>query len=146
MASSVRAGSLAYGAAVLALIFLAALDLQNSYAYFYDYTPRPRFALGLAVWTFATFGPLILSIGCWHLVKHLRLKWAVHLLFLPCAIAIFRGGGDLLLYTSGQRFWNMPLEMFLMLAGLLLSLTLVVHFGALLVELVRLFRRRPYVG
>lgn len=140
-----RAGSVAYGAAVIALIVLTSQEMNNSTLFLYDWLTPPMFALGIIGWVIATFGPLTLSVFIWALVKRVHAKWAPHLLFIPFAIALFRGGVRLLGYATD---WSdsMGVGMFMILAALLLCLTVLVHAASLIVELVKMFRRRKAVG
>ena len=142
-----RAGSVAYGLAAIALIMLFGRETHDAGLFVvYDHTPQPMFAPALAGWGVTTFGPLILSICIWSLVKRVRARWAPHLLFIPCAIGLYRAGEELLVYASDPCRWCMPFEMFTLLAGLFLMLTLVVHAAALIVELGGIFRRRADAG
>lgn len=136
-----RAGSVAYGVAVIALILLTGQDMNNSTLFLYDSLTPPMFALAIVGWAIATFGPVTLSVCIWGLVKRVRARWVPHLLFIPCAIAFFRGGATLLDYASD---WgdSMGVGMFMILAAALLCLTMLVHAASLIVELVGMFRRR----
>lgn len=140
-----RVGSVAYGAAIIALILLCTQPVNNSALFLYDHSTPPMFALELAGWAIATFGPLILSICTWGVVKRVRARWALHLLFIPCAIALFVGGYRLLHYAFGSPADSMPEGLFMILALLLLCLAGMVHAGALIVELAGMFRRRADV-
>jgi len=140
-----RVGSVAYGAAIIALILLCAQEMNGSALFLYDFSTPPMFALGLAGWAIATFGLPILSICIWGLVKRVRARWALHLLFIPCAVALFWGGYGLLHFASGSPVDSMSEGLFMILALLFLCLTGMVHAVALIVELAGMFRRRADV-
>ena len=139
-----RIGSVAYGAAIIALIFCAQ-NMSYSALFLHDNSTPAMFALGVAGLAIATFGLPILSICIWGLVKRVRARWALHLLFILCAIAILLGGYGLFHYSFGSPL-NITLEVRFMLPALLfLCLTGMVHAVALIVELAGMFRRRADV-
>ena len=136
-----NAGSLAYGAAVIALLLLARQEMLNGLLFVHDYVTPDKWPLTLAGWAILTFGPLTLSVSCWLLAKRVRARWVLHLLFIPCAIALMISGHVLLVRASGL-ISDGPLGSLVFAGALLLIFTVLVHAGALLVELVRMSRHR----
>ncbi len=104
--------------------------------------PRPltRAHLGLAATAFASFGPFALSLHCWRLAERVHTRWAVHLLFIPCAYAMVYAGASLLNFASPGT--DEPAGYALTAAYLLLGLTVLVHAAALTFEIVTAIRRR----
>ena len=135
-----RAGSLTYAAAVVALLLLARQDTLNGVLFLQDFHKPDSLPLTLAGWAVTTFGPLILSVCCWLLVKRVRARWALHLLFIPCAIALMIGGSELLISASGL-ISDGPIGSLMFAGGLLLILTVLIHAVALIVELIRMLGR-----
>lgn len=137
-----RAGGLAFGAAVVGIALLFARDVIWGGIFFFETSTPPMFALGLAGWTVATFGPLALSICCWRFVRRVHAKWVFHLLFIPCAITMARGGETLLFLAGAVPDGDGALGYTLLWAILLLVLTVSVHAAALTAEVITKFRRR----
>ena len=140
-----RVGSVAYGAAIIALIFLCAQEMNGSALFLYDYSTPPMFALGLAGWAVATFGPLIFrsASGAWRSVSARDGRYTFS--SSPAPLRFSGGGYGLLHYASGSPVDSMAEGLFMILALLFLCLTGMVHAGALIAELTGMFRRRADV-
>jgi len=54
----------------------------------------PIWFLGLIT---ATYGPIAMAVMFWRWAKRARIPWLLHLLLLPCAVAIFDVGNWLML-------------------------------------------------
>lgn len=136
-------GGVAYVAAAVVILLLAANDVENALLWLYDFSSSAgMFALGLAAAAFATFGPFALSLCCWHLVGRVQPRWAVHLLFIPCAYAIVYAGASLLDFADGRPETDEPAAYALTAAFLLLGLTVLVHAAAVACEIAAAIRRR----
>jgi hypothetical protein len=141
-----KVGGIVYGAAAVLILVLCARDLQNPLLWLHDFSSSTSmFALDLAAVAFASFGPFALSLCCWRLAGRIHLKWAVHLLFIPCACAMLYLGASLLTFADGRRWADEP-GYALIPAILLLGLTVLVHAAALTFEIVAAIRRRANVG
>jgi hypothetical protein len=140
-----KAGGVAYGIVAILVLLVSAPGVENPLLYFHDYTSSSTFmfALGLAGTALATIGPFALSLCCWRLADRVRMRWAVHLLFLPCAFAMALAGAFVLDSASAQPPWADDHAMELLTAAfLLLVFTLLVHTAGLIVETVAAIRRR----
>lgn len=84
------------------LCLRAALDASEAYQIARPLTAGMQ-TLGLLGWAVATFGPMGLAVGFWRLSKRFRARWVIHLLFLPCAIALLQAGAELMLFAIGHR-------------------------------------------
>ena len=139
-----KVGGVAYGAVAVLALLLFVDGYENPLFWFRDVSSSSTgmFAVGLVATAFATFAPFALSLYCWRLAQRVQLRWAVHLLFLPCAFAMFVAGLLMLDSASAQPPWadDHSIELFVA-AFLLLAFTLLVHAGALIVEIVAAIRR-----
>src|SRR5687767_7713539 len=97
-----RVGSLVFAAAVAGVVLLCAQDVIWACVFFFETSKPNMYAIGITGWAIATLGPLALSIYCWSLVKRVHAKWAPHLFFIPCAIALSNGGAMLLFHAGGR--------------------------------------------
>lgn len=141
-------GGVAYVVAAVAILLLAAKDVENALLRLHDFSSSAgMFALGLAAVAFASFGPFALSLWCWRSAGRVRPGWAVHLLFIPCAYAIVYAGASLLDLADGRPWTDEPAGYALTGAFLLLGLTILVHAAALAFGIVAAIRRRrAHVG
>jgi hypothetical protein len=137
-----RLGSLAYGAAVLAIALLCARDVIGPGAYLYQRLTSPNVELALAGWLIATSGPLLSSISLWRWRRRLQPLWMWHLLFIPCAIVMFRAGESILFRAAGVPDGDSIEGYTLLAASGFLILTLLVHAGALVALGASRFSRR----
>lgn len=127
-----KAGGVAYGGAAVAVLMLAAQDVENALLWLHDFSSSTgMFALGLAAAAFTSFGPFALSLWCWHLAGSVHPKWVVHLLFIPCAYGMVYAGASLLDFADGRSGTDEPAVYGLTAAFLLLGLTILVHSAAL---------------
>jgi hypothetical protein len=137
----------AYGAAAVAILLLSAQDAENALLSLHDFSSSTRmFVLGLAAAAFASFGPFVLSLCCWYLAGRVHRKWAVHLLFIPCAYLIVYVGASLLDFADGRPWTDEPASHAFVAAVLLLGLTVLVHTAALTFEIVAAIRRGANLG
>jgi hypothetical protein len=142
-----KAAGPVYGAAALAILILAAQDMHNALLWLHDFSiSGSMFVLGLAGVALATAGPFAMSLWCWRLAARLRPRWAVHLLFIPCAYAMVRAGASVLDYADGAPWTDEPAGYALIAAYLLFPLTFLVHAAALAFEAVAAIRRRAKAG
>jgi len=142
-----KVGGVAYGAAAVLILVLLAQDVRNALLWLHDFSSSTSmFALGLAAVALATFGPFALSLCCWRLAARVRRRWAVHLLFIPCAYAMVWAGASVLDFADGRPFTDEPAGYALLAAFLLFVLTVLVHAAALAFEIVAAIRRRAKVG
>ena len=138
-----KVGGAAYAAAAGVILLLSGQEVQNALLWLHDFSSSTRmFALGLAGTALASFGPFALSLWCWRLAGRVRPRWAVHLLFIPCAYAIVYAGASLLDLADGRPGTDEPAGYALVAAFLLLGLTVVTHAAALIFEIVAAIRRR----
>ena len=137
-----KVGCVAYGMAAVAILLLGAQDAENSLLWLHDFSSTGMFALGLAATAFATFGPFALSLGCWRLAGRFHPMWPLHLLFIPCAYAIFYAGASLLNFADGWSGTDEPASYALTAALLLLGLTVLVHAAALAFAIVAAIHHR----
>ncbi|PSJ39556.1 hypothetical protein C7I55_13195 [Sphingomonas deserti] len=139
-----KVGGIAYAIVAVLALMLFIDSYENPFYYFYDHSSSSTgmFAFGLAATAFATIGPIAFSLYCWRLANRVRLRWAVHLLFLPCACAMFFASAWVLESASAQPPWadDHAIEL-LGVAFLLLAFTLLVHAGAMIFEIVAAIRR-----
>ena len=139
-------GGVAYVVAAVVILLLAAKDVEKALLWLHDFSNSAgMFALGLAA-AFASFGPFALSLWCWHLAGRVQPRWAVHLLFIPCAYAIVYAGASLLDFADGRPGTDEPAGYALTAAFLLLGLTVLVHAAALAFGVAAAIRRRANVG
>jgi hypothetical protein len=139
-------GGVAYGAAAVIILVLSAQDVQNALLWLHDFSSSTSmFALGLAGTAFASFGPFALSLCCWRVASRVYPRWAVHLLFIPCAYAIVQAGVSVLDFADGRPWTDEPAGYALTAAFLLLGLTVLVHAAALIFEIGAAIRRRANV-
>lgn len=137
-----KVGGVVYGMAAIAILLLAAQDVENALLWLHDFSSSTgMFALGLAAAAFASFGPFALSVWCWRLAGRVRPIWGVHLLFIPCAYAIVYAGASLLDFADGRPETDEPAGYALTAAFLLLGLTVLVHAAALALGIIAAIRR-----
>jgi hypothetical protein len=101
-------------------------------------------ALGLAGWAIATFGPMAVAALFWRLAKRVRARWLVHLLFLACAIAVFRAGDALMLFVTGTPDFDDTLGTPEMQAALMFVVAAAAYLAAILSALP--FRQAKRAG
>jgi len=139
-----RVNGAAYGAVAVVVFLVCAQDVQNALLWLHDYSSSTTmFGVGLAGTAFASFGPFLLSLCCWRLAARIHARWAVHLLFIPCAYAFFYIGAFVMDTADGRPWTNEPADHALVPASLLLCLTVLVHAVALALEIGAMIRRRP---
>src|SRR5688500_11215841 len=98
-----KVGGVAYGVTAAVILMLVAQDMENGLLFRHDFSDnKGMFALGLGAVAFATFGPFALSLWCWRLAGRVQPRWAVHLLFIPCAFAMVYAGTSLLNFANGH--------------------------------------------
>jgi hypothetical protein len=73
-------------------------------------------------------------------------RWAVHLLFIPCVVAVMFVGAWLLHVALRRPATDEPADQALIPAILLLGLVLFVHAAALIFDSAAAIRRRPKSG
>ena len=78
-------------------------------------------------WSIATFAPLLLSVCILIFQRRLKARWLVHILFVPCALALYRVGGTIL--DPSAMGEDIIAEYALILATSLFLLTLIVHLA-----------------
>jgi uncharacterized membrane protein len=137
-----RVGAVIYGmaAGVIALLF-ARKSLEPALYLFRDGHAHDV-ALGMTGWLVSTLGPIALSVCVLLIARRLKAPWLLHLLFIPAAIAIGKGGGYLFFYGAGVSGENSPEGYALLTAIMLLILTLAVHIAMLVVEGFKTIRHR----
>lgn len=136
-------GAVAYGAAAVVILALSAHDVENGLLWLHDFSSSTSmFALGLAAAAVVSFGPFALSLCYWRLAGRVHSRWAVHLLFIPCAYAIVYAGASVLDFADGRSWTDEPKGYALVAAVLLFCLTVLVHAAALAFEIVAAIRRR----
>jgi hypothetical protein len=122
---------IAYGAALTGVALLVGRETIDASIYVYQELASDMVALGVAGWLIATSGPVALSIGVWRWARRFDPKWVLHLLFIPCAIALFRTGDFILIYATGVPDGDSIEGRTLIAATGFLALTLLVHAAAL---------------
>jgi hypothetical protein len=85
-------------------------------------------------------------VCAWLVVRRLKARWLVHLLFIPAAIVICREGEILFSYGVGAPGENSAEEYALLMAVMYLLLTLLVHAAAFVVEGYKQVTHRANVG
>lgn len=113
------------------LCMRAALDASEAYLIGRHITAGMKM-LGLLGWAIATFGPMGLAAGFWRLSKRIRARWLVHLLFVPCALALFRAGDALMLFVAGTPDFDDTLGGPEMQAALMLLIAAAAYLAAIL--------------
>jgi hypothetical protein len=88
--------------------------------------------LGLAGWFVATFGPIGVAVCFWRLAKRVRAPWVVHLLFLPCAVALLWVGQHLILFAIDYQDFDHTLGGPVLQAALLFPVASILYFAALI--------------
>lgn len=125
-----RLGTLAYGAAVAIIALLTAREVIEPSAYLYQEHTSGIVTLGVTGWFISTLGPLALSIWFWRLARRSNARWALHLLFIPCAIALYRVGASILFFAADVPDGD-GVEGYTLIAAFgFLVLTLLVHGSA----------------
>lgn len=132
-----KGGCIAFVLTIAAIVLLLAQDVFQACLFFFEMTPPELFATGIMGWAMSTFGPLALSALCWSLVKRVKAKWAPHLFFIPCVIALERMGESLLLYGRDAPYHPEPIEYTTLWGTGFLIVTLLVHATSLIVEVVK---------
>jgi len=99
-------------------------------------------ALGLAGWAIATFGPMAVAAAFWRISRRVRPRWLIHLLFLPCTVAVFRAGDALMLRVAGTPDFDDTLGAPEMQAALMFLVAVAAYLAAIL-STVRDFRPKP---
>jgi Mg/Co/Ni transporter MgtE len=117
------------------LCLRAALDASEAYRMARPLTAEMQ-TLGLLGWAIATFGPMGLAVGFWRLSKRFRARWVIHLLFLPCAIALLLAGAELMLFVIGHRDFDDTLGGPVLQAALMLVLAVAAYFAAVVSSLL----------
>lgn len=56
--------------------------------------------LALFGWFVATFGPIGIAVLFWRVAKLFRHGWILHLLFLPCTVALYVAGEKVILFAT----------------------------------------------
>jgi hypothetical protein len=126
-----RLGLLLYGAAIVIIAMLTARETIDPAVYLYQQNTPKAVALGFAGWLLATLGPLTLSIWFLRLSRRVGASWALHLLFIPCALALFRGGASILFFAAGVSGDGSIEGYTLLAASAFLALAVLIHGGAL---------------
>lgn len=137
-----RLGAILYGVAVGGIALLSARNSLEPAIWLFEEYAGETITLAVAGWLIATLGPLALSVGVWLMARRLKARWLLHLIFIPTAIVIARQGALLFFYGTGSSGDGMPEGFALMMAAMLLTLTLLVHAVALVVEAYRNARTR----
>ena len=126
-----RLGKLAYGAAIAGVALLMAREVVEPSVYLYEQHTAGMVALGTLGWSIATLGPLTLSMCFWRLAERRQQQWVLHLLFIPCAIALVRIGSSILFYAADVPDGD-SIEGYTLVAAFgFLVVTLLVHAMAL---------------
>jgi endonuclease/exonuclease/phosphatase (EEP) superfamily protein YafD len=118
-----------------------ALDASEAYQIGRSMTAGTK-TLGLAGWAIATFGPMAVAILFWRLSKRVRARWLVHLLFLPCAIALLIAGEALMLHVTGTLDFDDTLGAPEMQAALMFLIAAGAYLAAILSTLSPFRRKR----
>jgi len=88
-----RLEKIALATAIMASLVGATGFRSFPYQYYVDQMLPGSLPVGILGWTFATYGPLALAVIFRRFAKHFRIpSLLLHLLFLPCALAIFWAG------------------------------------------------------
>lgn len=87
--------------ALVAVIVVTLRYVRGPGDFVYDYyrkqVPEGMVSIGIAGWAIASYGPIAIAVLFWRWAKRVRSPWIVHLLFLPCAIALLATGDTLML-------------------------------------------------
>jgi hypothetical protein len=87
------------------LFFPGGLSDARLYAEIDEITAGRR-VIGCIGWLLATLGPILFCASVWRLSKHLRRPWLAHIVFLPVAHGLFKGGDRMMLYATGETDWD----------------------------------------
>lgn len=128
-----RFGILSYGTAVALIAVFTARETIDPAAYLFQQNTPKAVVLGFAGWLLATLGPLTLSIWFLRLSRRVSAPWALHLLFIPCALALCRVGASMLFFAADVSGAGSIEGNTLLAASALLALTVLVHGGTLAV-------------
>ena len=126
-----RLGSIAYAAAIAGIALLTAREVIETSVYVIGELTLGMVVVGASGWSIATLGPLALSIWFWRLARRRQPQWVLHLLFIPCAIALVRAGASILFYAADVPDADSIEGRTLITAFGFLVLTLLVHAAAL---------------
>ena len=113
------------------LCFRAAVDAAEMYRHFLP-LPGAMQVLGVLGWVVATFAPTGLALCFWRLAPRLSRPWLLHLLFPPCAVALFQGGAGLMLFVVGDPAFDSTLGGPVLQASFLLAFAMAAYPGALI--------------
>lgn len=134
-----RLGILAYGVAIVSVALLTARETIDPSVYLYQEHNGGMFALGVTGWFIATLGPISLSICVWLLAQRLNARWVLHLMFIPLALMVCKGGASILFYASGVPDGDsMMMGSTLFAATGFLLVTLLAHAIALVTEVYKI--------
>ena len=132
-----RLEKIALATAILTTL-LGVMGLRGfSYQYYIDQMlpgSLPMFVLG---WVIATYGPLALAVTFWRLAKRFQTPLSVilHLLLLPCALAIFRAGDSMMVVSIGDPDFDATLGAPELPATLSVAIAILSYFAAALSKL-----------
>lgn len=135
-----RLGIIAYGVSLACLTLISADYTITSTILLYQ-DARSCTALAVAGWLVATLGPVSLSLFVWLGAQRAKLHWLPHLLFIPAAIAVYRGGSTLFFHEVNGLSDSMRDGFALLTAIVYLELALVVHLVAAIVLGGNAFKR-----
>ncbi len=121
----------AYGAAIVSIALLIGREVIDAGLYVYQELPSRMASLAIVGWLISTFGPLALSVGVWGAARRLQPQWVLHVLFIPCAIALERAGASILFYAADVPDGDSIEGRTLIAAFGFLVITLLVHATAL---------------
>ena len=127
-----RIGILAYGAAIAVIVLIAGRETLEASAAMAQLRTTGRVGLGVAGWLIATLGPITLSVVLWLWAQRVKRRWALHLMFIPLAIAVFNGGAALLFFAADVPDGDSIEGYALLAASAILLLALLVHAAALI--------------
>ena len=128
-----RLGILAYSTAIVGITLLTAREVIEPSVYLYQNHAAPMAALGVLGWFIATLCPLLLSIWFWHLARRSSRQWLLHLIFIPCAVAVYRLGANVLFFAADVPDGD-SVEGYTLIVGFsFLVFTLLIHIAVLAV-------------
>ena len=136
---------IAYGVGLAGLTLISAEYTITSTVFLYRYAGGFT-ALGVVGWLVSTLGPVSLSLIVWLLAQRVPLRWLPHLVFIPAAIAVYRGGSTLFFHAVGVSGDSMRDGFALLTGSVFLELALIVHFVAAIASGVNSIRHRSSGG
>ncbi|WP_034160287.1 hypothetical protein [Sphingomonas sp. ERG5] len=129
-----RLVAILYSIAIAGIALLFGRMALDGCIYLYEENAGGQVALAVTGWLISTLGPIALSVCVWLMVRRLKARWLVHLIFIPTSFVTFRDGASLFFYGAGVSGENSPEGYALLMASAFMLLTLLVHAAALIVE------------